>query len=169
MNVINPSLTPLYKPAVYASLCSRADITLFVALQNDIDLSNKIMTFSPSLSNYFGFKSDNTQCHVGVPDELWAKFSQIDFQCFSISLNYLSLHYHVDEEHVSSYRTAVGMEKEIHLSGSELTIRLPLRRKNALEIQACIVLHLHHMSPDSEAIEGQNEQISITKKQIFED
>ncbi|ACH64749.1 hypothetical protein ACTFQF_00115 [Aliivibrio fischeri] len=166
MNIANPSLPSLYKPAVYASLCSRADVTIFVALQNDINLSDGCMTFSPAISNFFGFKSDNTQCHIGIPDELWSKFSQINFQSFSVTTNYLSLHYHVDEEHVNSYRTAIGIEKEIHLSGKELIIRLPLRKKNSIEIQACVVLHLHHMSSTGEVIEGENQQISITKKHM---
>ncbi|WP_390240820.1 hypothetical protein [Vibrio sp. R78045] len=164
MTNIAPSLTPLYKPAVYAQLCTRPDISLYVALQKDITLSSRTFTLSPNLSGFFGFTVENNQVFVGIPDCLWDLLSGLNFQTFSTDFNYLNLYYQVDEESVNKIRTATGFEDKLHLSSAELQLRIPVRPSNIKTIKGSVVLHLVHMDSNLVALEGEGQTISISKK-----
>ncbi len=164
MSNITPSASPLYKPAVYAELCSRPDITLFVALQHDISLSSKVMTLSPNLAHYFGFHIDRNQVFVGISDTLWPVFKQINFQSFQFNANYLHLYYQVDLDVVNHIRTATGFKERLSLTTDELQIRIPTRSFNGKKINSSVVLHLVHMDNTGVAVAGEGEQISISKK-----
>lgn len=164
MSDITPSASPLYKPAVYAELCSRADITLFVALQHDVKLESKKMTLSANLAQFFGFKLDRNQVFIGVPDSLWPLFSKINFQSFIYHRNFLHLYYQVDLEKSSQYRTATGFAEQLTLSTEELCMRIPMRSFNGNQINSSVVMHLVHMDDELVRIEGNGEQISISKK-----
>lgn len=164
MTKIAPLPSPLYKPAVYAELCQRADITLFVALQNDIKLSPRCLTFSPNLATFFGLIIENGQIFLGVPDAIWALLKSIDFHSFSIEQNYLFLHYKVDTETTNQVRTATGLESRMALSSCELVIKIPVRPPNAAAINQNVVLHLIHMDEHQHAIAGKAHKRSISKK-----
>lgn len=172
MSKIAPLPSPLYKPAVYAELCQRADITLFVALQNDIKLSPSCLTLSPNLATFFGLIIEDGQIFLGVPDAIWALLKSIDFHSFSVERNHLCLHYKVDTETTNQVRTATGFESRMELSSCDLVIQIPVRPPNATAIKKHVVLHLIHMDEHQHAITGKAHKRSISKKlntEVFND
>ncbi len=144
--------TALYKPAVYAKLLNRADISLAVLLQNDIEMSDKSLVLSQHLSSHFGLIIDGMNVYVGVPTKLWEGFERINWQSFSIDTDelYLVLYFDIDVERESMTRTSFGNHSTTKATVDRLTLKFPCSPLSINQLSNCSFVHICEMDEKNE-------------------
>ncbi|CCO46832.1 conserved hypothetical protein [Vibrio nigripulchritudo SOn1] len=144
--------TPLYKPAVYAKLLNRADISLAVLLQNDIQMYDKSLVVSQHLSSHFGLAFDGMNVFVGVPHQLWEGFERINWQSFSVDESelYLVLNFDVDVERTITNRTSFGNHSETKAMVDRLALKIPYTPVFDEQLSNCSFVHICEMSNANE-------------------
>lgn len=157
--------TPLYKPAVYAKLLNRPDISLFLTFQNDIEMHEMSMSLSEHLTCHIGCHVENLNAYIGIPTNLWRAFRRINWQSFELDSerNALVLHFHVDIEHVESAELSYGQIENKSLAVHSLNVRLPIHLVLLAKLSQCTILHLCSMDEHCEKSNDSSDQITITK------
>lgn len=155
--------TPLYKPAVYAKLLGRSDVSLALLLQNDVEMSTHDMSCSIHLSTHFGVLFDGINAFIGVPNKLWEAFSTIDWQAFELNSDelQLQLYFDVDVERVEEFRASFGTTSDVIQSVDRLSYTFPIAPIHVKKLKSSAFLHLCEMDEHHERTP--TPPISVTK------
>ena len=144
--------TPLYKPAVYAKLLGRSDISLALLLQNDVVMSDKSICASEHLASHFGLVFDGINVFIGVPYKLWEAFSTIDWQAYDIDEEACSLRllFNVDVERVECFKTNYGKISDTKQDVDRLSFVLPCSFSYTRKFAKSAILHICEMDEHNE-------------------
>ena len=154
----------LYKPAVYAKLLNRPDVSLFTEFQHDIVLQKNALLMSNYFASHIGLVIDGINAYLGVPKTLWGAFGRINWQSFSVleDLSELHLYFDVEVEKQRVLKRSYGNESTSSMEVDRLKLIVPLHPCHADEMSRSSILHICCINDSLERDES-IPPISITK------
>ncbi|MDN3661099.1 hypothetical protein [Vibrio agarivorans] len=160
-NVRKPSL---YKPAVYAKLLNRPDVSLFTEFQHDMVLQKNSLEMSNYFASHIGLIVDGINAYLGVPKALWGAFGRINWQSFSVvdDLSVLNLYFDVEVEKQKVLKRSYGQESTSSLEVDRLKMVIPLHPCHSDELIRSSILHICCINDAHERDES-IPPVSITK------
>ncbi len=154
----------LYKPAVFAKLLNRADVSLFTELQKDVVLQKNSLELSHFFSSHIGFSLDGMNVHLGIPKLLWSAFKRFNWQTYDINYDFgrLILYYDVEVERVKTMHRSYGEVSRSEINADRLKLIIPCHPVYLSKLKKTSILHICCMNDEQERDEAEP-PVSITK------
>lgn len=133
---------------MYARLTKRADLKLWITFQSDFEVADGALEMSDYLASHFGFKVEDGNSHLGVPNKLWKVFKELNLDSFSISNYSLDLIYYISNEESAYINTSTGSERKTYQERKKLKIKIPVCHKTRKFLSQSILLSLHCIDGD---------------------
>lgn len=141
---------PLHKPAVYAKLLGRPDVSLFAEFEKDVVLQKNQLVFSHNFASHFGIQADGINVYIGVPEKLWEAFKRINFQNYSLDSDsaQLQLHYDVEVESKIEHTRSYGVDVETVMKAERLSLVFPCHPLIFAQVERTNICHVCCMTSE---------------------